>query len=223
MKVKILFNIILFFIFFNIILNQESPSGLFSITRIHYPGGGDWYSDPSSIPNLLSFVKNNTNIQLTIDENRAKIGDDAFYNGNYYYMTGHGNISFSEKEISILRKRLLNGAFLHADDNYGMDQSFRREFKKVFPDKQWVELPSNHEIFNIFYKFNNGLPKIHEHNNDRPQALALFHNKKIIVLYTFESDLGDGWENKNVHHDPEDLRELALKMGTNIIIYSIIQ
>ena len=223
MKVKILFNIILFFIFLNITFAQKDFSGLFSITRIHYSGGGDWYSDPSSIPNLLSFVKNNTNIQVYTEENRAKIGDDVFYNSNYYYMTGHGNISFSDKEVSILRKRLLNGAFLHADDNYGMDLSFRREFKKVFPDKQWVELPTNHEIFNIFYTLNNGLPKIHEHNNASPKALALFHNKKIIVLYTFESDLGDGWENKNVHNDPENLRELALKMGTNIIIYSLIQ
>ena len=126
-------------------------------------------------------------------------------------------------QVNILRKRLLNDAFLHADDNYGMDPSFRREFKKIFPDKDWVELPKDHEIFNVFYTFNNGLPKVHEHNNERPQALALFHNKKIIVLYTFESDLGDGWENQSVHNDPEEVRELALKMGTNIIIYSIIQ
>ena len=196
-------------------------AGSFTITRIHYSGGGDWYADPSSLPNLLNFISIHTNIEVNKNENRAKIGSDEFYNSYYLYLTGHGNIKFSDGEIQILRNFLLRGGFLHADDNYGMDQSFRREMKKVFPDKEWVEIPKDHPVFNIHFKFNNGLPKIHEHDNQRPQALGLFHNDKIIAIYTYESDLGDGWEDINVHGNPESKRQEALKMGTNIILYSL--
>ena len=195
--------------------------GAFSITRIQYDGGGDWYSDPSSIPNLLKYVQNNTSIIVDLQERRGRIGEHIFNSNNYFYLTGHGNIKFTNNEIQILRDHLLNGAFLHADDNYGMDKSFRKEMKKVFPEKNWVELPLNHPIFNIFYKFPNGLPKIHEHNNKRPKALGLFNEKKLMVLYTYESDLGDGWENPAVHGDPIELHEKALKIGTNIIIYAL--
>ena len=205
----------------NFIYPDNIRPGMFSITRIHYDGGGDWYSDPSSIPNLLKYVKNNTNISVDLFEKRAKIGEDNFLVGSYLYLTGHGNIKFSEEEAQILREQLLAGAFLHADDNYGMDKSFRREIKKVFPDKDLVELPNNHPIFNIFYQFPNGLPKIHEHDNNRPQALGIFQDGKLIVLYTYESDLGDGWEDGKVHNDSEELRETALKMGTNIIVYAL--
>ena len=138
-------------------------------------------------------------------------------------MTGHGNINFTDNEAQTLRNFLLNGGFLHADDNYGMDKAFRREMKKVFPDKEWVEIPINHQIFNIYYKFNNGLPKIHEHDGKRPQALALFDNDKIIAIYTYESDLGDGWEDISVHGNDEFKRQEALKMGTNIILYSLLR
>jgi len=191
----------------------------FTITRLKYGGGGDWYSDPSSLPNLLDFLQNETNIKTASKEIKASIGSSDFYNNSYYYITGHGKINFSNNEINILRDVLLNGAFLHADDNYGMDQSFREEMKKVFPEKDWVELPHDHEIFQIFYKFPSGLPKIHNHNGKSPKALALFHNEKIIALYTYETDLGDGWEGPAVHNMPIDLHTKALKMGTNIIIY----
>ena len=208
-------------VFIQFILSNEIINGAFSITRIHYDGGGDWYSDPSSLQNLLKFVDDNTNIVVNLNEKKARIGDEVFSKSLYLYMTGHGNISFSDDEAFELRKHLKSGAFLHADDNYGMDESFRNQIKKVFPDKKWVELPPNHEVFHIYYNFNDGLPKIHEHDNKRPQALALFENEKMVVLYTYESDLGDGWEDKEVHKDSKEVRENALKMGTNIIIYAL--
>ena len=208
-------------VFIQFILSNEIINGAFSITRIHYDGGGDWYSDPSSLQNLLKFVDDNTNIVVNLNEKKARIGDEIFSKSLYLYMTVHGNISFSDDEAFELRKHLKSGAFLHADDNYGMDESFRKQIKKVFPDKQWVELPPSHEVFHIYYKFSDGLPKIHEHDNKRPQALALFENEKMVVLYTYESDLGDGWEDKEVHKDSEEIREKALKMGTNIIIYAL--
>jgi len=198
-------------------------SGLFSISRIHYAGGGDWYSNPSSLPNLLEFINQNTSIKVNLKEYQVKIGDDLFYKNNYFYITGHGNITFSNEEIIILRNHLLNGAFLHVDDNYGLDKSFRKLVPELFPEKELIELPTSHLIFNCYYKFSNGLPKIHEHNNKPPQALGIFHNDKLILLYTYESDLGDGWEDINVHNDPEKIRLEALKMGTNIVIYNLVQ
>ena len=139
------------------------------------------------------------------------------------YLTGHGNVRFSENEIIELRSILSNGGFLHADDNYGMDKSFRREMKRVFPNKGFVELPHSHPVFSSYYKIENGLPKIHEHDNKPPQALGIFENNKLVVLYTYESDLGDGWEDAAVHNDPPELRNLALKMGVNIIYFALTQ
>ena len=191
----------------------------FTITRLKYNGGGDWYSDPSSIPNLLDFFSDETGIKTAKKEIKTSIGTSDFYNNSYYYITGHGKINFTSIERDVLRNVLLNGAFLHADDNYGMNESFRVAMAEMFPDKDWVELPHNHQLFNIFYKFPNGLPKIHKHDGNPPQALALFHNEKIIVLYTYESDLGDGWEDPSVHNDSSDSHSQALKIGTNIIIY----
>ena len=199
------------------------PPGAFSITRIHYEGGGDWYADPSSLPNLLSHLKNHTNIAVNPIEKRAKIGDEIFIESSYFYLTGHGNVKFNDDDAQLLRDKLLAGAFLHADDNYGMDKSFRREMKNIFPEKEWVELPLEHPIFNIYYQFPNGLPKVHEHDNQRPQAMGLFHKGTIMVLYTYESDLGDGWEDPKVHNDPVEIHEQALEMGTNIILYSLIR
>ena len=197
--------------------------GAFSITRIHYGGGGDWYADPSSLPNLLNYVEKYTNITVNKMEQRAKIGDDLFHRSPYLYMTGHGNVKFTDDDAFTLRDHLLAGAFLHADDNYGMDKSFRREMERVFPDKEWVELPTSHDIFKIHFKLPAGLPKVHEHDKKRPQALGLFENDRLIVLYTFESDLGDGWEDEGVHHDEHQIRTAALQMGTNIIVYALSQ
>ncbi len=213
---------ILILILLQFIMMQSSDSYL-NICRIHYDGGGDWYSDKSSLPNLIEFVKKNTNIKINPKELIVKIGDNEFLNNYYFYLTGHGNIKLSENEIVILREHLLNGAFLHVDDNYGLDPSFRKMLSEVFPEKDLIEIPYTHKLFSCYYNFPNGLPKIHEHDNKRPQALGVFHNKRLILLYTYESDLGDGWENKSTHNNPEDLRKQALKMGTNIIIYSLSQ
>ena len=216
MKLKSVYIIILISFIFTEEIQSENK---FIISRIHYSGGGDWYADPSSLPNLLDFLSKNTDIEVQNEENVVKIGDTNFNENNYYYLTGHGNVKLEQKEKNILRTKLLNGAFLHADDNYGLDKSFRKLMQEIFPDKDLVEIPPSHEIFNIFYKFPNGLPKIHEHNNQRPQAFGLFHEGKLIVLYTYESDLGDGWEDIKVHNIPKYKHEDALKMGANIIIY----
>ena len=200
----------------NIILGQE-----FSIARVNYGGGGDWYCDPSSIPNLLNYLTKNTLIKAAHGEYRIKLTAKELRGHPYLYMTGHGNVRFTDEEIIQLREYLMGGGFLHADDNYGMDKSFRREMKRVFPEKDWVELPLDHPIFNIYFEFPNGLPKVHEHENNRPQALGLFNEGNLMVLYTFESDLGDGWEDPKVHNDPEDIRQSALEMGTNIILYAL--
>ena len=193
-------------------------SDAFTITRLQYDGGGDWYSDPSSIPNLLEFVSNETGIKNQ-EEIETKIGEPEFYDNSYYYITGHGDIKFNSTERDKLRDVLLNGAFLHVDDNYGLDPSFREMLRKIFPEKELIEIPNNHELFSFYYSFPKGLPKIHEHNNQRPQALGIFHDDKLIVLYTYESDLGDGWEDESVHNVPNYKRESALKMGANIITY----
>ena len=195
----------------------------FSIARIHYGGGGDWYSDPSSIPNLLNYLNKNTAISTNLEEIRIKLTDEDANQYPYLYLTGHGNINFSDDEVIALRSILMNNGFLHADDNYGMDDSFRREIKRVFPNKDLVPLPYTHRLFYSYYSFPNGLPKIHEHDGNPPQALALFEGERIILLYTYESDLGDGWENESVHQDPWPVREAALKMGVNIIYFALTQ
>ena len=200
------------------LLSQE-----FSIARIQYGGGGDWYCDPSSLPNLLEYLKTNTSMSQVSKEVRIKLTDSNAKQFPYLYITGHGNIRFSNNEIIALRSILSNGGFLHADDNYGMDKSFRREIKKVFPNKKFVELPHSHPIFSSYYELKNGLPKVHEHDNRPPQALGIFENNKLVVLYTYESDLGDGWEDATVHNDPPEIRDAALKMGVNIIYYALTQ
>ena len=220
---KLNFTYFIIFIVSILIGNSTVPVGAFSVTRIHYGGGGDWYCDPSSLPNLLKFVDQNTNIVIDPVEKRARIGEDDFYASSHLYMTGHGNIKFTDEEAQILRDYLIGGAFLHADDNYGMDKSFRKEMKKVFPELDWVELPPEHEIFHIVFSLPDGLPKVHEHDNKRPQALGLFYEGQLVVIYTYESDLGDGWEDPEVHDDPEDVRRSALEMGTNIVFYGLIR
>tara|TARA_S200000501_G_scaffold323553_1_gene320262 strand:+ start:298 stop:942 length:645 start_codon:yes stop_codon:yes gene_type:complete len=210
-------------IYFILLLFGNIYGQTFHLARIQYGGGGDWYCDPSSLPNLLKYLKNNTPISIHDHETRIKLTDDNANQYPYLYLTGHGNIKFNENEIIALRSILLNGAFLHVDDNYGLNKSFRREIQKVFPNKNLIELPKNHMIFNSYYKFPEGLPKIHEHDNKPPQAFGLFDNNRMILLYTYESDLGDGWEDASVHGNPWPVREKALKMGVNIIYYALSQ
>ena len=210
----------IFIIIFSIsLLSGQS----FSIARVHYDGGGDWYSNASSLPNLLRYLEKNTTMSVHHKENKIKLTTENLNQNPYLYLNGHGNIKFNDDEIIALRSALMNGSFLHADDNYGMDKSFRREMKKVFPNKNFVILPNNHPVFDSYYNFPDGLPKVHEHDNKPPQALALFEGEKMIVLYTYESDLGDGWEDGSVHQNPWPIRESALKMGVNIIYFALTQ
>ena len=202
----------------NIILGQE-----FSIARVNYGGGGDWYCDPSSIPNILSYLTKNTSIEAAHDEYRIKLTTKEMRGHPYLYMTGHGNIRFTDEEIIDLREYLLGGGFLHTDDNYGLNTSFRREMKRVFPDRDFVELPHDHAVFHSYFDMPNGLPKIHEHDGRPPQLFALYNEDRIMVIYSFESDLGDGWEDEEVHNDPPELRTAALQMGVNIIYFSLTQ
>ena len=222
MKYKILKCISLIFLL-SLAGAQSDENINFTICRLKYGGGGDWYSNPSSLPNLLKFIRENTNVIVSANEGRASLDEEDLFSHTYLYMTGHGNVRFTDKEIINLRAFLMGGGFLHADDNYGLDKSFRREMKRLFPNKDWVELPHDHKIYNINYKFPNGLPKIHEHDGKPPQGLGLFHNDRLIVFYTYESDLGDGWEDIEVHNDPMDKHLDALKMGTNIFLFALFQ
>ena len=202
----------------NIILGQE-----FSIARVNYGGGGDWYCDPSSIPNILNYLTKNTSIKADHDEYRIKLTTKELRGHPYLYMTGHGNIRFTDEEIIQLREYLMGGGFLHTDDNYGLNTSFRREMKRVFPDRDFVELPHDHAVFHSFFDMPNGLPKIHEHDGKPPQLFALYNEDRIMVIYSYESDLGDGWEDEEVHNDPPELRVAALQMGVNIIYFALTQ
>ena len=202
----------------NIILGQE-----FSIARVNYGGGGDWYCDPSSIPNILNYLTKNTSIKADHNEYRIKLTTKELRGHPYLYMTGHGNIRFTDEEIIQLREYLMGGGFLHTDDNYGLNTSFRREMKRVFPDRDFVELPHDHAVFHSFFDMPNGLPKIHEHDGKPPQLFALYNEDRIMVIYSYESDLGDGWEDEEVHNDPPELRVAALQMGVNIIYFALTQ
>lgn len=194
-------------------------SGPPTIARLHYDGGGDWYANPSSLPNLLAAVRERTGIATAAREAVVRPGDLSLRDHPFVYMTGHGNVRFSPEERAALRAYLLGGGFLHADDNYGMDESFRREMAALFPDKRMVELPPDHALFAAPYALPGGLPKVHEHDGGRPQAFGIFHEGRLAVLYTFEADLGDGWEDEAVHGDPPAVREAALQMGVNVFVF----
>ena len=201
--------------------HAEQKELLFTIARLQYKGGGDWYSDPSSLPNLLRFVREHTRIDAGTEEARVQIMDEELFSYPYIYMTGHGNITFAPEELTRLRHYLESGGFLHADDNYGMDEAFRRALRRLFPKKELVELPPHHGIFHCHFEFANGLPKIHQHEGKRPQALGLFEGERLILLYTYEADLGDGWEDEHVHRNPPEKRLNALQMGTNILVWAL--
>jgi hypothetical protein len=244
MNFKIIVQIIISFLFTCVILAstvKENSISYFKIGLLEY-SPGDWNSDETALSELSKFINNNTNISVIKirrdNELKIKIGSDTFFKTIYIYMTGHGELrkngiwqglKLEDKEVKDLRTHLINGGFLHIDDNYNFNKTFFKEMKKVFPEKEWVILPNNHDIFNIYYKFENGLPKIHKHDNQKPQALALFHEKRMIALYTLESDLGDGWESDEEHIriTGEKLdynkRHEALKMGTNILIFALTQ
>jgi len=189
------------------------------IAVLKYNGGGDWYSNPTALTNLISFCNENINTKINAKYKTVSTNSPELALYPFIHMTGHGNVFFNTEEAENLRNYLQSGGFLHIDDNYGMDKYIRKELKKVFPNQKMIELSATHPIFNIAFPFPKGLPKIHEHDGKRPQAFGFFNNGRLICLYTTEADLGDGWEDSEVHHDPEAIRLKALQMGANIIKY----
>lgn len=215
----------IFKIFIIVVVFALVPRWLFAqetktkIALLKYKGGGDWYANPTSLPNLIKYCNINLKTNLAEEVVTVEPGSRDIFNYPFVHMTGHGNVVFTPVEVQNLREYLLSGGFLHADDNYGLEKSFRREMKKVFPDDELVEIPWEHPIFKQKYIFSKGLPKIHEHDSKRPQAYGIVKDGRLVVLFTYETDLGDGWEDPDVHKDPQDKREDALKMGANIVSY----
>ncbi|SFN69126.1 protein of unknown function [Bizionia echini] len=190
------------------------------IAVLKYKGGGDWYGNPTALPNLIQFCNTNINTKINEKPETVEAGSIDIFQYAFIHMTGHGNVYFSDADAENLRNYLLSGGFLHIDDNYGMKPYVTEALKTVFPNTDMIELPANHPIFNTVYNFPEGLPKIHEHDGKRPQAFGIFQENRLVVLFTVESDLGDGWEDEVIHNDPPEVREKALKMGANIIKYA---
>ena len=195
----------------------------FRIARLKYSGGGDWYNDPSGEVNLLKFAKQYTGIDAEPQYEFTEISDDKFFSYPFVFMTGHGGIVFSDYEVNRLRTYLEHGGFLYADDDYGMDKAFRREIKKVFPEEQLVELPFSYGLYHCVFDFPNGVPKTHEHNGKPPQGFGIFYKGRLVVYYTYESNPSDGWADPEVHKDPEEKRQEALRFGTNLLFWVLTQ
>ncbi len=212
---KIITYISLFLLLNASAFTQES----YKIALLKYNGGGDWYANPTSLPNLIKFCNKKLHTNIGEEPVTVEVGSTEIFNYPFVHMTGHGNVIFSAEEVNNLRTYLFGGGFLHIDDNYGMDEFIRREIKKLFPNKELAELPFSHPVFHQKYNFPNGLPKIHKHDGKRPQAFGIFDDDRLILLYTYECDLGDGWEDTDVHHDTEEKHSEALKAGANIIQY----
>lgn len=200
-----------------------AQKGGVKIAKLKYEGGGDWYANKTALPNLISFCNENIDTNLGVEEEVVEVGSPELFFYPYLYMTGHGNIVFSDADAENLRKYLISGGFLHIDDNYGLDQFIRLEMKKVFPELEFVELPFDHPIYHQKFNFDKGLPKIHEHDGDPPQGFGLIYEGRLVCFYSFESDLGNGWEDQRIYNDPDELREKALQMGANIIAFAFIQ
>jgi hypothetical protein len=196
-------------------------SSAFTIARLKYAGGGDWYNDQSAEVNLLRFVRDNTTITVEPTYEFVDVNSEQLFTYPFVFMTGHGNISFNENEVRRLRMYLENGGFLYADDDYGMDKAFRREIKKIFPGQELVELPFSHGLYHCQFEFPNGPPKTHEHDGKPPQGFGLFHNGRLVVYYTYETNPSDGWADPDVHNDPEPKRQEALRFGANIIVWAL--
>ncbi len=196
-------------------LRNDSPP--LKLALLKYNGGGDWYSNPTALPNLAKFCNQALGTNFDSDYATVEVGSAELFNYPFVHMTGHGNVVFSDAEADNLRNYLIGGGFLHIDDNYGMDPFVRPAMKKVFPDLQFVELPFEHEVYHQEFDFKNGLPKIHLHDDKPPQGFGLFWEGRLVCFYSYESDLGDGWEDPGVHKDPEEKRKAALQMGANLV------
>jgi len=202
-------------------LAPVAPEPVLTIGRLHYDGGGDWYANPSSLPNLLSAIRSRTSLRVETREKVVTLSDDELWTVPYLYMTGHGNVLWSDRDLATLRRFLLQGGFLHADDNYGMDVSIRRELARLFPDEPLVEVPLDHPIYHLVYDFPKGLPKIHAHDEKPAQGFGIFLDGRLAVYYSYQSDLGDGWEDPQVHDDSPAKREAAFRMGVNLFTYAV--
>jgi len=205
------------------IVNTNANDNSLKIALLKYNGGGDWYANETALPNLVSFCNENLGSTISEDIGTIEVGSPEIFNYPYLHMTGHGNVVFNDQEAENLRNYLMAGGFLHVDDNYGMDPFVRPALKKVFPDLELIEVPFSHKIYHQKYDFNNGLPKIHEHDAKPAQGFGYFYEGRLVVFYSYESDLGDGWEDPEVHNDPPDVREKALRMGANIIQFVFTQ
>lgn len=192
----------------------------YKLALMKYNGGGDWYANPTALPNLAAFCNLQINTNFDINYATVEVGSPELFNHPFIHMTGHGNVVFSDQEAENLRMYLIAGGFLHIDDNYGMDPFVRPAMKKVFPELEFVELPFDHPIYNMTFSFNNGLPKIHEHDGQAPKGFGLIYEGRLVCFYSYESDLGDGWEDPEVHNDAQSVRLEAFKMGANIIQFA---
>jgi hypothetical protein len=204
--------LILFFISFTISAQE--------VAILKYNGGGDWYANPTALSNLIDFTNKNCNTAISKNPVAVAVDSEDLFNFPMVFMTGHGNVVFSDDEIENLKKYLISGGFLHISDNYGLDKYIRRELKKVFPNLELQEIPSSHPIFNQTFSFPNGIPKIHEHDKKQAQAFGIFFEGRLVVFYDFETDLSDGWEDEIIHNNPKEVREKALKMGANLIEFA---
>ncbi|MBA3522212.1 MAG: DUF4159 domain-containing protein [Gemmatimonadales bacterium] len=197
------------------------PSPMATIGRLHYEGGGDWYANPSSLPNLLDAIRQRTRLRVAETELVVTLADDKLWSVPYLHLTGHGNVRFSDQDLVTLRRWLRQGGFLHVSDNYGMDASIRRELGRLFSDQPLVEVPLDHPVYNLVYDFPKGIPKIHEHDGKPAQGFGIFLDERLAVYYDYQTDLGDGWEDPQVHRDPPEKHEAALRMGVNLFAYAV--
>jgi hypothetical protein len=202
---------------------REASAPSLTIAQLQYDGGGDWYANPSALPNLLRAIRERTGLPVAERPARTRLTDPNLRTYPFLYMTGHGNVRFSEEEVRLLRQYLLEGGFLHVDDNYGLDESFRREIRRVFPDRELEELPVSHPLFHVLYPFPNGLPKVHRHEGKAPQGFGIFEKGRLVLFYSYESDLGNGWEDAEKYEDPPQVREAALRFGVNLFLYALAQ
>ncbi|MDD2596978.1 MAG: DUF4159 domain-containing protein [Candidatus Cloacimonetes bacterium] len=202
------------------LLQAQESTVKTGFARLQYDGGGDWYNDPEVLPNLAKYINTTLASGMPIDQSVVRAGDSKLYDFPFVYLTGHGNIRFTEGEVQNLRQWMLRGGFLYADDDYGMDESFRREIKRVFPEKELVELDASHPLYTSYYDFSGGIPKIHLHDEKPPQAYGIFDdNGRMMLYYTYETNISDGWADPDTHNDPPELRDTALRFGLNIVHY----
>ena len=200
-----------------ILLASAAFSQDLKIAKLKYDGGGDWYANKTALPNLIRFCNATLKTTIAPEEDVVEVGSPEIFLYPFVYMTGHGNVVLSDQDANNLRSYLVGGGFLHIDDNYGLDQFIRLEMKKVFPTLEFIEVPFDHPVYHQKFNFKDGLPKIHEHDGKPAQGLGLFYEGRLVCFYSYETDLGNGWEDQRIYNDPEPLRQLALQMGANLI------